>query len=81
MLNNLSIVVGRGTKIKLWTDINHGGTILKDAFPRVYALAYNKVGSVNVMEDGIMKCGARMLILEDQCLIGKWSSGIISELP
>ena len=40
------VVVGRGNKAKLWSDVKVGNTNLKVVFLRVFALAQNKNGCV-----------------------------------
>ncbi|KAK3230988.1 hypothetical protein Dsin_002869 [Dipteronia sinensis] len=42
----LRVVVGRGNRARLWNDITVDGAPLKEAFPRIFALAGSKAGYV-----------------------------------
>ncbi|GMI67617.1 hypothetical protein HRI_000431000 [Hibiscus trionum] len=43
---NTRIKVGNGKNVLFWTDIWIGNRALKDAYPRIYALASNKIGVI-----------------------------------
>ncbi|KAK2654610.1 hypothetical protein Ddye_014466 [Dipteronia dyeriana] len=40
------VLVGKGDRAKLWSDIMVEGSSLKEAFPRIYALAMDKLGCI-----------------------------------
>ncbi|KAK3220872.1 hypothetical protein Dsin_014842 [Dipteronia sinensis] len=42
----LRVIVGRGDRARFWSDVMVGGSPLKYAFPRIYTLAVDKLGSI-----------------------------------
>ncbi|RVW34350.1 Transposon TX1 uncharacterized 149 kDa protein [Vitis vinifera] len=49
--DNLEFMVGKGTKIKFWTDVWCAGTALSQTFPHLFALAANRNATVEEMWD------------------------------
>ncbi|KAK3198663.1 hypothetical protein Dsin_022078 [Dipteronia sinensis] len=43
----LWVVIGRGDRARLWSDFVVEGTLLKEAFPKIFALACNKSGRIS----------------------------------
>ncbi|KAK2651413.1 hypothetical protein Ddye_011269 [Dipteronia dyeriana] len=44
----LKVIVGKGDRIRLWKDIKVKGVLMKEAFPRIFALSSNKVDCLEV---------------------------------
>lgn len=40
------VVVGSGSRAKFWSDVMIKGSTLKEAFPKIFSLAVNKMGFV-----------------------------------
>ena len=47
----MAFKVGKGTKIKFWTDFWCGCTVLSQRFPHLYAMAVHKNATVEEMWD------------------------------
>ena len=62
MKEGLQAIVGMGDRVRLWDDIELEGVCLNEAFPRIFALASNKVGCV-------MEYGSRSGSRSDSSLI------------
>ncbi|EOY10119.1 Uncharacterized protein TCM_025497 [Theobroma cacao] len=79
--SNLQLAAGDGKNILFWTDwwIEEG--ILKDTYPRMYALATNKRGYINEYGGGIslMQANGGQNSMEENCL-GKAHSPILLQV-
>ncbi|RVW12842.1 putative ribonuclease H protein [Vitis vinifera] len=49
--DNIEFMVGKGTKIRFWTDVWCAGTALSQTFPHLFALAANRNATVEEMWD------------------------------
>ena len=45
--DNIEFKVGRGTKVKFWTDHWCGNTVLSQKFPKLYAMTIFRNATVN----------------------------------
>ena len=62
------MVVGRGDRARLWSDIMVEGASLKEAFPRIYSLASNKFGYVRDYDNWVGKRWTWDISLRRSCL-------------
>ena len=49
--DNIEFKVGKGTKVKLWTDCWCGNAALSQNFPQLFALAVHRNATVNEVWD------------------------------
>ncbi|KAK2652575.1 hypothetical protein Ddye_012431 [Dipteronia dyeriana] len=45
--NGINVVVGSGSKVRLWQDVKWDSVPLMTIFPRIFALATNKKGTIS----------------------------------
>ncbi|KAK2654576.1 hypothetical protein Ddye_014432 [Dipteronia dyeriana] len=75
----IQAVVGKGSNIRLWHDVVNDGFPLKVAFPRIFALAVNQEGFINVLQkfgmgvDGCKMCNQDLETLNHTFLHCVWS--------
>ncbi|RVW51122.1 putative ribonuclease H protein [Vitis vinifera] len=60
--DNIEFMVGKGTKIRFWTDMWCAGTSLSQTFPHLFALAANRNATVEEMWDQNSDQGGDLLL-------------------
>ena len=70
--------LGDGSCICFWRDKWIEGVVLKEAFPRIFALSVNKDGKVKDFGVGEITNGIGRFCCEEDCLVGNFNNGRIS---
>ncbi|RVX02717.1 LINE-1 reverse transcriptase-like [Vitis vinifera] len=76
--DNLKFMVGKGTRIRFWTDVWCAGTALSQSFPHLFALAANRNATVEEMWDHNSEQGGwNLRFLRN---FNDWEVGMVGDL-
>ncbi|PPD87065.1 hypothetical protein GOBAR_DD16009 [Gossypium barbadense] len=73
---DINFYVGDGKLIEFWFDIWIGSTLLKLAFPRIFALAGKKEGNIHEFGSRVATIGSGLFPSEGLYLTGNSKSGM-----